>query len=81
MPVYFLDIMREEEALYLLKWEELDQSKVLYLKKATDTLWISVAMNHYPAHLAITDEHLFLFGSKELLIVGLYSETVKTTSL
>lgn len=38
-------------------------------------------MNYYPAHLVITDEHLFLFGSKELSIVSLYSETVKTISL
>ena len=81
MPVYFLDTMREEEALYLLKWEELEQSKILNVKKATDADWIRVTMNHYPAHLAITDEHLFLFGSKELCIVSLNSDTEKTISL
>jgi hypothetical protein len=59
--------------LYLLNWKESTTEKTLYLKGAADKQWIKISMNRLPERLAITDGHAFLFGAKELVIVGLNS--------
>jgi len=38
-------------------------------------------MNYFPERLAITDAHLFLFGAKEVIIVGLQTKKSKSVKL
>lgn len=42
---------------------------------------MKVCMNSWPSRLAITDDHAFIFGGKELFILGLNCEESKSIKL